>query len=189
MTKGIVKKVILAACAIAIIIIGYACYAKFFKKSTTEMVSISQSIEEMKKISEFCTANYFQGVMVMDSMPGVLWGYNKIVMTANGQIRAGFDLSQMETESVGDTLKITLQPAKILDTIVNPSGFKTITESGSWSHQRTTKLKNKARGEIAKLAVNDGVLTAAKENGIKLLTAMFSSFGFDNVEITVNQTQ
>lgn len=184
---SLVKKILTLAIVAIVVVVGIVCYIKFIKKDNLQMTFVSQSLDEIKKISEFCTANYYDEIMVIDSIEGRFYGYNKIVMTVKGQIRAGFDLSKMKTEIVEDTLNILLSPACILDTITNPSGFKTISESGSWSHQRVTETKNKARNELVSHAISEGVLSVAEGNGIRLLTAMFSAFGFKYVNINLEK--
>lgn len=59
----IVFSVILASIAIASVFLARA----YAKKGDIRMENISQSISEIKKISEFCTAHYFGEVMIMDT--------------------------------------------------------------------------------------------------------------------------
>ena len=176
----IVFSIILASIAIASIFLARA----YAKKGDLRMENMNQSISEIKKISEFCTAHYFGEVMIMDTEKEFL-RKNKIVIIASGKIRAGFDLSKMETQIVNDTsITLMLPPVQILDIITNPSDFRTFSEKGKWSHNRVNLTKNAARKTLLDHALDDNLLDLAEENGTTQLTEMFKAFGFKHVNIS-----
>ena len=146
--------------------------------------SLVQTITEMKRISEFCTANYIGEVMIQDEENHFL-NHKNIVLIVRGKIRMGYDLSKMETEVVDDsTINLTLPQAQILDIITNPSDIRTFSEKGHWSHERVTITKNSARAKLLELVMEENLLATAEDNGKRQLTALFSSFGFKHVNIT-----
>lgn len=147
--------------------------------------SLSQTITEMKQISEFCTAHYIGEVMVSDEEI-VFLKKKTIVLIVKGTVRAGFDLTKMQTEVVDDTtINVTIPPAQVLDIITNPSDIRTFSEKGSWSHEKTTIIKNTARAKLLELVMEDKLLETAEENGIRQLRTIFMAFGFKKVNISI----
>ena len=137
----------------------------------------------MKRISEFCTANYIGEVMIQDEEKHFL-NHKSIVLIVRGKVRMGFDLSKMETKVVNDsTINLTLPQVQILDIITNPSDIRTFSEKGSWSHERVTITKNAARAKLLELVMEENLLAIAEDNGKRQLEAIFSSFGFKRVNI------
>ena len=146
--------------------------------------TLVQTITEMKRISEFCTANYIGEVMIQDEEKHFL-NKKSIVLIVRGKVRMGFDLSKMETEVVNDsTIHLTLPQAQVLDIITNPSDIRTFNEKGTWSHERVTITKNSARAKLLQLVMEENMLATAEENGKRQLEAIFSSFGFKHVNLT-----
>ena len=171
-----------AALLVVLIVVGLKVYNSLAAKRDY-YESLSQTIMEMKKISEFCTANYVGEVMVMDEERSFLKRKN-IVLIVKGKVRAGFDLTKMHTEVVGDTaINVTIPPPKVLDIITNPSDIRTFSEKGTWSHERTTMTKNAARAKLMELVMEEHLLDVAEENGRRQLEALFSAFGFRHVNI------
>ncbi len=177
-------RLIAIALLVLLVVIGLRIYNNITeKKSYYE--SLSQTITEMKQISEFCTAQYLGEVMFKDEEKVGL--KNKVlVLIMKGTVRAGFDLTNMQTELVGDTtLNVTLPPAKVLDIITNPDDTKTFVERGNWKHERVTADKNAARAKLLELVLGDNLLATAEENGIRQLTSIFMAFGFKHVNIKI----
>lgn len=115
---------------------------------------------------------------------------NEIVLIGKGRVRAGFDLAKLQEGDFnvhGDTLVMTLPPAEVFDIIMNPSDFTTEYETGTWSHELTKPIKERAKAELAQNAIDNGILNKAEENGLKRLEALFSTFGFKAVVLTVRQ--
>ena len=116
-------------------------------------------------------------------------GQDEIAIIVRGTVRAGFDLSQMETEMLNDSsIIVTLPPVKILDVVSNPSDFETFEEKGEWSHKETTEFKNTARERILKHAIEDNILQFAENAGKEQLSNLFMLLGIKNVSVTVLQS-
>lgn len=144
-------------------------------------------VTEIKKISEFTSACYYEEIILRDTKKGY-FKKNELVIVANGKVRAGFRLDQLDSTSVqvfGDTLNVDLPKAEIFDVIVNPSGFDIYIEDGKWDHNLVTKLENKAINQIKSDAIKEGILKTTTKSGVKKLTEMFKAFGFSVVNITV----
>lgn len=152
------------------------------KKNKIER-TITQTITQIKTIKEFCTANYCEETVISASRKKVI-GSDDIAIIVKGTVRAGFDLSKMETEVVGDTaIIITLPKAQVLDVITNPSDCETFQESGKWSHEKVTRYKGIARRMILRHALADGLLKDAQQNGEERIKLLFYAMGFKTVEV------
>ena len=115
---------------------------------------------------------------------------NEIVLIGKGRVRAGFDLSKIGENDInthGDTLELALPPAEIFDIIMNPSDFTTEYEKGTWSHELLKPIKVQAQDDLEQNAIKYGILQKAEDNGLKRLEALFKTFGFNAVILTVNQ--
>ena len=171
----------IALALVAVLVVVFIIYRNQVGKNRYE--TLVQTITEMKRISEFCTANYIGEVMIQDEEKQFLNRKN-IVLIVRGKVRMGYDLSKMETEVVNDsTINLTLPQAQVLDIITNPSDVRIFNEKGNWSHERVTITKNAARAKLLELVMEDNMLATAKENGKRQLKAIFSSFGFKHVNI------
>ena len=120
----------------------------------------------------------------------VTTGSNEIILIGRGRVRAGFDLAKIGENDLnvhGDTLEMTLPQPEVFDIIMNPSDFTTEYEKGTWSHELLKPVKERAKVELEQNAIDYGILTKAEENGLKRLEALFKTFGFNTVVLTVCQ--
>lgn len=183
MNKGLF--IILAIAAIA----GGVYYYRHFYQPEKEDIVIDKTatvVEEIRKISEFTSACYYEEMVL---------GYKKkkkdeMVLIANGKVRAGFDLSTIKADDViinGDSLFVALEPAKIFDIIINPSGYDVFVEKGKWSHNQMTTIKDDARNKLAANANAYGILDKATEFGTKKLSAVLKTFGYKEVIVSIKE--
>ena len=103
---------------------------------------------------------------------------------------SGFDLGKVQENDMnvhGDTLELTLPPAEVFDIIMNPSDFTTEYEKGTWSHELTNPLKERAKANLEKNAIEYGILQKAEESGLKRLEMLFKTFGFNTVLLIVRE--
>ena len=170
-----------ALALVAVLVVLFIIYRNQVGKNRYE--TLVQTITEMKRISEFCTANYIGEVMIQDEEKQFL-NKKSIVLIVRGKVRMGYDLSKMETQVVNDsTINLTLPQARVLDIITNPSDIRTFNEKGTWSHERVTITKNAARAKLLELVMEENLLATAEDNGKRQLAAIFSSFGFKHVNM------
>lgn len=181
--SNLLVKTILLLAIMAILALGLGRLQKGFGNHHKISRTITQTITEIKKIDEFCTANY-QEETVVSAKRKRTFGTDEIAIIVKGTVRVGFDLSEMETNILSDTsIVITLPKAKVLDVITNPSDCETFVESGRWTHKQVTKYKNLARQRIEKHALADNILKDAERNGKERIQLLFMGLGFKHVEI------
>lgn len=186
---------------IVVLILGGGIFAGiqlgwFHKELTIDKTA--NVVEEIKKIGEFTTACYYEEIVMRDSYNDTtsFLGIKsvstyEIVMIGKGRVRAGFDLSKLQEGDVNahnDTLEIKLQPAEMFDIIMNPSDFTVEYESGTWSHESTKKVKAEAREQLEKNALDYDILKKAEDFGVKRLEMLFTTFGFNEIFITIDRS-
>ena len=186
---------------IAVIILGGGIFTGiqlgwFHKELTIDKTA--NVVEEIKKIGEFTTACYYEEVVMRDtyndttSFLGIKSVHTyEIVMIGKGRVRAGFNLAKLQEGDVNahnDTLEIKLQPAEMFDIIMNPSDFTVVYETGTWSHENTKKVKAQAREQLEKNALNYDILKKAEDFGTKRLELLFTTFGFNEILITIDRS-
>ena len=177
------RKIILIVVASLLVAaaIVFGCIHYVNQQEKQKHLEITQkSINELNAISEFCTANYLGEVMVHEKE-----GKKKeLILIVRGKVRAGYDLTQMHASILSDTtICLELPHAKILDVITNPSDIRTFVEKGKWSMERVTDAKNSAQQKLLDLVTEDDLVTTAEQNGENQLKAIFSAFGFKDVQI------
>ena len=205
-----IKGIIIAVVAIVILAGGAFVLYKlgvFGKKDELSIDNTANVVTEIKKISEFTSACYYEEIIlqeskassVVDNSAGkTVAGWfgkdskdlmsDQLVIVANGTVRAGFRLDQLDEDKItitGDTLSLILPKAEIFDVIVNPSDFDIYIEDGTWDHEKVVEVENRAIDQVKNDAIKEGILEKATETGIKRLTEMFKAFGFSEVMITV----
>lgn len=182
------KVVLYIVIAAAAVVGGFCCYQHFCQPEKEDIVidKTATVVEEIRKISEFTSACYYEEMVL---------GYKKkkkdeMVLIANGKVRAGFDLSTIKADDViinGDSLFVALEPAKIFDIIINPSGYDVFVEKGKWSHNQMTTIKDDARNKLAANANAYGILEKATEFGTKKLSAVLKTFGYKEVIVSIKE--
>lgn len=198
--KSIIVAVVLAGALFAAWKLGLFGEDKELKIDKTANV-----IEEIKKIGEFTSACYYKEIVIKgnkrsdfnDSTFGRLKvrmtnqeEMDEIVLIANGKVRAGFDLSEIESDRIcisGDTISMELPEAEIFDVIVNPSDYEIYVEIGNWGHSQVTSLQKAARDSIEHNALLYGLIEKAEKSGLEKLDNLFRSFGFSHVNLAVKQ--
>lgn len=193
-----------------IIVVGAGLYVAYkfthmfdFLKRELSIEKTANVVEEVKKIGEFTTACYYEELPLRDIRvdtikreglfgigAGKSFKENEIVLIGKGRVRAGFDLAKVKDGDMdvhGDTLEMKLPRAELFDIIMNPSDFTTEYESGTWSHELTKPLKERAKADLEKNAIDYGILKKAEESGLKRLEMLFKTFGFNTVLLTVRE--
>ena len=186
--RGVLKGVLIGIIVVAAIVGGFYLYQQHFQSKENDIVidKTATVVEEIRKISEFTSACYYEEMVL---------GYKKkkkdeMVLIANGKVRAGFDLSSIEPDDViinGDSLFVVLEPAKIFDIIINPSGYDVFVEKGKWSHDQMTTIKDDARNKLAANANAYGILDKATEYGTEKLSAILKAFGYKEVVVSIKE--
>jgi hypothetical protein len=160
-------------------------------------------VEQIKKISEFTTACYYEESVVKNEKKAdannVITNFFKItpdsiceevVIIAKGKVRAGFDMAKVKAEDIvikSDTISISLPLPEIFDVIANPSDYEVFVEEGKWSHEEIVALQVEHSDQLLQSAIDAGLLEKAKESKGKI-SDLFKTFGFNVVNIEIAST-
>ena len=180
------KKFLIVWGVLAVIILavyfGRRGYIYFFKKPAFDTKVV---ILEIKKISQLFTSSYYDECVSELKRKGSNDPYYVII--AKGTVKAGFDLSGLDpAKSIivqGNTLTIRLDPPRIMDIIVLPSGIEPFIWKGSITQEDRVTAQKNAIEIIRKSALDKGILKLGESQGKNILTKFFTSIGFDRVTV------
>ncbi len=105
----------------------------------------------------------------------------QIVLVARGKVLAGTDLNLLADSSMkisGDTVWLQLPRTKILDAIINPSGYEIFVENGNWSPQAVTAVKLKAREKMIDHAFEQNIIDKASMKTKAVMEDFLHAVGF-----------
>jgi len=194
--KIVIPVVLLAAITYAILIYtGTFPSPLALIKPNKPKVEISATIlKEVKNMSQLLTVCHYDEITVdsieakSGSLLNIFSAQRKLVLIVKGKTYAGFDLSQINEQSLSasDTsVQLTIGKPKIIDVIVNPSTVETFIEKGTWSVYARTALLQEAQTNLTNRAIASGILTRSEKEGVKVFTQFFKSLGFKNVTVLV----
>lgn len=152
-------------------------------------------VSEIRQLAEWATLVSYDEVVedtirtqgALDPL-AAFRGTDRLVIIAKGSVRAGTDLSSMEEDAIrriGDSISITLPPARILDVTVNPSGVETFIESGVWPGEAFERLKIKARQRMRDRSLQQGILGKADRRAVTLMENLMRQAGFEKTSVSI----
>jgi hypothetical protein len=109
---------------------------------------------------------------------------DELCIIAKGLVRAGYDFKELKAEDLlveKDVVKLSLPKVKVLEVIINPSGWDFYVENGKWDDEQIKAIKSKAKEAIKEDAIENGILEKAKRSGERKIEAMLFSLGFKQV--------
>lgn len=154
-----------------------------FKAEPVVIDQTANVVTAVRSLSEYTSVKYVVELPIVKSK-----AHKEIVLLARGTVRAGFDLSWVDSSCVTinpstKTLTLRIPPAKVHEVICSPNDYQIFHTSGSWSNTEITMVKRQARAEIEKRALEDGILERAEKIGLARLEEILMAFGFDAVII------
>ena len=169
--------------------------------SKPQIEKTANIVEEVKKISEFTTACYYEESVIKNEKftTEAQWFGNEqdtinhsVVLTVMCKVRAGFDLSTHSDNDLtvrGDTVDIKFPAPKIFDVISNPSDYKIFEESGEWQHEEIVAMQKEGKKKMLQNALDQNILEKANTIGKERIKTLFTSFGFNVVNVTVTDVE
>ena len=175
-------------------------FQNIFKSQPIVIDQTPLVLKEIKTLATLITITYSDEI-VMDTakvgnrLPSLLPmnigtllvpGIDKLVIIGRGKVLAGTDLKSIDSTDIfanEDSVHLFLPRAKILQTVINPSGYEIFEEKGNWNESAVTALKIKIRDEINKRALRQNILGQADERSKNILNTFLQNMGFDKVVI------
>ena len=147
-------------------------------------------IQQVKNIAQRFTQTFYDEY-VYDSgiIRTPLLKLNKrLIFIAKGEVISGFDLSELSEKSIirrDKSIVVKLPPARILEVVINPSGFDTFIEEGEITFEESKKFHEDARRIFDRNAREKGILRNSSEQGKQMLEKFFRLLGFESVDIII----
>jgi len=147
-------------------------------------------IQQVKNIAQMFTQTFYdEYVYDTGVIRTPLFNANKrLIFIAKGEVISGFDLSELNEKSIirrDKSIVVKLPPARILDVIINPSGFETFIEVGQITFEESKKFHEDARRIFDRNAREKGILKNSAEQGRQMLEKFFRLLGFESVDIII----
>ena len=159
-------------------------------------------IREINTLSQLITVTYADEVVMNEAKTGkaissivpagagfiLVPSTDRLVLIGKGKVFAGMNLKEIKENDVhvtGDSIHVTLPPAQILNTIINPSGFETFDEKGNWNEKEVTAVKIKIKNELTTRALQQNILKQAEKRSRDIIETFLRSTGFKKVNITI----
>jgi len=166
-----------------------------FLKKELRIEDTNVLVDDIKVISQLFTSSYYTEIVVdsVKKVPGVFSNYtHQLVIVARGTAYVGTELSNLDTSNikvnkVGDKLEctLTIPPARIFNTVVNPSGFSIFIDNKYFTPEEVLATKVKALRKIELSAIESGILQKANERSTKLFQDLLLGMGFSKVIINI----
>jgi len=192
------------ATLIAVVVIGTSAYllaSRFFPKHSAQSTPVVQrpvvTIHEIAPLAELATI-HFQSVAditferVPDNILRHLGAKEKVTMLVYGDVKAGFDLSELDEEDIwtdGFRVRVILPPPKILSSSIDFERTRIV------AYDRTFFLPNDpefpketlalAKEKIVQSAIESGILDLASENGKLIIGNYLRALGFEEIQIII----
>ncbi|HOW44004.1 MAG TPA: DUF4230 domain-containing protein [Candidatus Aminicenantes bacterium] len=147
-------------------------------------------VQQVKNIAQMFTQTFYDEI-VYDTgvMRTPVFSQNKrLIFIAKGEVIAGFDLSELGESAImrrGRSIVVKLPPARVLDVVINPSGFETFIEEGEISFEESKRFHEDARRIFDENARRKGILRNSAEQGRQMLEKFFRLLGFETVDIII----
>jgi hypothetical protein len=152
-------------------------------------------VQLVQTLSELITVKYvMQKVEIMDSPPESLLGQfvqgdNRVLLLAQGVVKAGFDLKKISVDDVtisGKSICIKLPPPQITDAYLDDAQTKVIERTTGFLRSLDKDLEQTTRqhavDDIRRAARESGILNDANDRARLELRSFFRQAGFEPVE-------
>jgi hypothetical protein len=165
--------------------------ASVFKSQPVIIDETPVLIKQINDLAQLVTISFYDEIVMdsskpknLPSFPGLRPVPDHIVLLAKGKVLAGTDLKKIDSSNIfvlGDSVHISLPPAEILNTIINPTDFEVFDETGKWSSGEVLKIKQRMVDSLRQRAIDNNVLQKATERSRQILERFLMGLGFNKV--------
>jgi hypothetical protein len=152
-------------------------------------------VQQVQTLSDLVTVKYvMQKVEIVDSPPEstlgqFIQGDNKVLLLAQGVVKAGIDLKKIAPDDVaisGKALTITLPRPEITDAYLDDTQTKVIERTTGFLRSLDKDLEQTTRqnavADIRRAALESGILNDANDRARTELRTFFQQAGYEPVE-------
>ena len=145
-------------------------------------------VHEVQSLSDLVTVKFVLNKVVV--LEDVKWyGENRVLLLAQGVVKAGIDLKRLKPEDVsfsGRKITLRLPPAEITDAYLDDAASQVIDHTTGLLRAFDKNLEQTARqnavDDIARAARHAGILEEADQRGREELQNFFKRAGFASVD-------
>jgi hypothetical protein len=166
-----------------------------WKGGSLRVENTATIIQQVQTLSDLVTVKYvMQKVEFVDSPPEstlgqFIQGDNKVMLLAQGVVKAGIDLKKITADDVtisGKVLTLTLPRPHITDAYLDDAQTKVIERTTGFLRSLDKDLEQTTRqyavDDIRRAAQQSGILNDANERARTELRTFFQQAGFETVE-------
>lgn len=172
------KKVIIGVVIVMVVLAGIFIKNEFFTSSTINTLGF-ENIGELA--TQSANGNSTNVIDKPTTLAGITlpFGHTKIVYSFKFEIKAGYDFSAIEWQEKNKTITVKLPEAKVLSNEIDTSSLKVYHENESMfkpiSISDLAKSETQLKKTAQKDAIDNGLLTKAKENAKTLIKGFIQS--------------
>ena len=150
-------------------------------KSKPKIEDTAIIVEDVKEISQLFITSYYTEFTRYKERDNRF-----LVLVAKGSVYSGIDLACFDSTNVtiikytnGDRhCTVTLPHAKILDAIINPSGFEIFVDEGGFSYTDIQNLKQDAVTHLSQRALDAQINKRAELRVVTIFSEYLNGMGF-----------
>lgn len=147
-------------------------------------------VQQVKNIAQLFTQTFYDEVVYDTGLIRTppFSQDKRLIFIAKGEVVAGFDLSQLNESAIirrDKSIVVKLPPARVLEVVLNPSGFETFLEKGEITFEESKKYREDARRIFEHNALRKGILKNSAAQGRETLEKFFRLLGFESVDIII----
>ncbi len=151
-------------------------------------------IQQVKNIAQMFTQTFYDEYVYDTGLirTPIFNQDKRLIFIAKGEVIAGFDLSGLNEGAIirrEKSIVVKLPPARVLDVVINPSGFETFIEKGEITFEESKKFHEDARRIFEHNALRKGILKNSAEQGRQTLEKFFRLLGFETVDIIIPESR
>jgi hypothetical protein len=191
------KKIFWLAATLAVLVFGIylGVTVSRWRGSGLRVENTTAVVQQVQTLSDLVTVKYvMQKVEIVDSPPEstlgkFVQGDNKVLLLAQGIVKAGIDLKKIAPGDVaisGKGLTITLPKPEITDAYLDDAQTKVIERTTGFLRSLDKDLEQTTRqyavDDIRRAAQESGILNDANERARTELRTFFQQTGFETVE-------
>lgn len=201
MSFGAIRRVgflFVSLAVVVLVVFGIISFFNIFRDDSpyTFQTNSRTVIKQLRELNRLETAQFTIEKVIDAGTNGnvfqqFLFG-DKILLVAQGEVIAGFDLSKMEESNIsieGSTLRLTLpQPEILVSRLDNDQTRVYDRRTGILSRgdkDLESQARERAEDLIREAACDGDILNQASTNARNQLTALFKSLGFTTVIIDI----
>lgn len=191
------RKIFCTLMTLAMLLLGVYIGVKVagWKSGALRVENTATIIQQVQTLSDLVTVKYvMQKVEFVDSPPGstlgqFVQGDNKVMLLAQGIVKAGIDLKKITPDDVtvsGKDLTITLPKPEITDAYLDDSQTKVIERTTGFLRSLDKDLEQTTRqyavDDIRRAAQESGIFNDANDRARTELRSFFQEAGFETVQ-------